>query len=281
MCADCDAAMVTDPGPGECAACGGPDGCLWYHWADVPARVAVTARVCPRCMKTGNVSAAANLRAATRAAPRRPGGPPADPADTAKALPPTRSQGTPAPAAPETPQDRADPVTGRPGILCFNVSDLPEVITRRGVTLDEASGCWRVGGYHDEDGYARIRGENAARVVWRALVGEIPADRPVIDHVAARGCAWRDCCRPDHLEPVTVRVNTMRGRSFAAVNAAKTECVHGHPFDLLGTYWRPDGHRDCRVCIRDRVRRYKQRKRQRAAAARLPAASRAELGRAA
>ena len=270
MCADCDAAMVTDPGPGECAACGGPDGCLWHHWADVPGRVAVTARVCPRCMKTGNVSAAANLRAASRAAPRRPGGPPADPVGTAKALPPPRSQGTPAPAAPEASQDRADPVTGRPGILCFNVSDLPEVITRRGVTVDKTSGCWRVGGYHDKDGLTR----------GRALVGEIPADRPVIDHVAVCGCIWRDCCRPDHLEPVTARVNTLRGRSFAAVNAAKTECVHGHPFDLLGTYWRPDGHRDCRACIRDRVRRYQQR--HRAAIARLPAATnRAGLGRAA
>jgi hypothetical protein len=60
LCSECDAEMVTDPGPGECAACGAPDGNLWFIWPDVPARVAVTAQVCPRCLKTGNRSMAAN-----------------------------------------------------------------------------------------------------------------------------------------------------------------------------------------------------------------------------
>ena len=60
LCSECAADMVTDPGPGECAACGGPDGCLWYLWLDVPARVVVTARICARCLKAGNLSMAAN-----------------------------------------------------------------------------------------------------------------------------------------------------------------------------------------------------------------------------
>jgi len=89
------------------------------------------------------------------------------------------------------------------------------------------------------------------------------------------------CCRPDHLEPVTVRVNTLRGRSFSAINAAKSECIHGHPFDLLSTYWRPDGHRDCRICLRDRVKRYRKRKRQRETIASLVVPSRTGLRRAA
>lgn len=60
LCGECAAATSADLGPRACAACGAPDGCLWFNWFDVPARVVVTARVCPRCMKDGNVSLAAN-----------------------------------------------------------------------------------------------------------------------------------------------------------------------------------------------------------------------------
>jgi hypothetical protein len=57
----------------------------------------------------------------------------------------------------------------------------------------------------------------------------------------------------------------MRGNSPPAVNARKTCCRHGHPYDDRNTY-RPPGRRrrDCRACIRDRVRRYKARERARA-----------------
>jgi hypothetical protein len=143
-------------------------------------------------------------------------------------------------------------------LSCF--ADLPDIITRRGVTVDEASGCWRVGGYHDKDGYARINGEGAHRIAWRALVGEIPPARPVLDHVRARGCVWRDCCRPDHLEPVTVRTNTLRGASFAAVNFRKTHCgTCGTEYDLLNCYISPDGRRNCRRCNRAAVAAWKAR----------------------
>jgi hypothetical protein len=81
----------------------------------------------------------------------------------------------------------AAPAGTENGAPRWRVSELPDVITRRGVTVDDASGCWRVSGYHDRDGYARIGGENVARIAWRALVGEIPADRPGIDYVAHRG----------------------------------------------------------------------------------------------
>lgn len=140
-----------------------------------------------------------------------------------------------------------------------SMAELPEVIRDRGVTIDPLSGCFRVGGPHDRDGYAKIGGETAHRIAWRELVGPIP-DGLVLDHVARRGCRWRDCVLIDHLEPVTSRENTLRGCSFAAVNAAKTECDHGHPFDETNTYrWR--GRRDCRACGRRRVAEYKGRQR--------------------
>lgn len=137
------------------------------------------------------------------------------------------------------------------------------------VTVDPDSGCWRYARRHDRDGYGRIGSEGAHRVVWRLLKDEIPAGR-VLDHVKARGCRWNDCINPAHLEPVTHRVNVLRGNSFAARNFAKNRCIHGHPYDLLGTYWRPNGHRDCRVCIRDRVKRYRRRRRARLAQVVIP-----------
>lgn len=144
----------------------------------------------------------------------------------------------------------------------YSVSGLPPDIAAR-ITVDPVSGCWIAGPPHDRYGYARHAGEGLHRVVYRLLVGEIPAGR-VLDHVQARGCTSVACCNPAHLEPVTHRANVLRGRSFAAVNFAKDECIHGHKFDLYNTYWRPGGrHRDCRACIRARVRKYQARQRRR------------------
>ncbi len=141
------------------------------------------------------------------------------------------------------------------------MSDLPDSIANR-ISVHPAAGCWIVGGCLDKDGYARIKGEGAHRVVYKLLVGEIPEDKPQLDHVVKLGCISRACCWPVHLEPVTARTNTLRGTSFAAVNAAKTKCDNGHELDLYNTYWRPDGHRDCRICIRFRVAKYKRRLRE-------------------
>lgn len=147
-------------------------------------------------------------------------------------------------------------VTPEPG--AWQVSDLPAGLAKR-ITIDPDGGCWRVGGYHDEDGYTYYAGEGAHRAAYKHLVGEIPTGRQ-LDHVRLLGCAWRDCCWPVHLEPVTPRINTMRGRSFAVVNALKDKCgACGTEYDLINTYFKPDGGRDCRRCIARRVREYKRR----------------------
>ena len=44
------------------------------------------------------------------------------------------------------------------------------------------------------------------------------------------------------------------------VCAPKTHCIHGHELSEENTYLTPKGCRDCRVCIRMRVRAYQQRK---------------------
>lgn len=136
----------------------------------------------------------------------------------------------------------------------------------------DGSGCWLWQGYIDPSGYGRFqRGRGlspmAHRYSYEEFIGPIP-DGLQLDHVKARGCVHRHCVNPEHLEPVTLKENQMRGDAFVAANAAKTHCPQGHPFTDENTATRPDrpGHRECRTCARAAKRRYKQRKRLEAAA---------------
>jgi hypothetical protein len=80
--------------------------------------------------------------------------------------------------------------------------------------------CWLwTGGL--SRGYAMfwLDGKNvkAHRFAYELLVGPIP-EGLVLDHVVARGCKWRHCVNPAHLEPVTERVNILRGDSPLAAS---------------------------------------------------------------
>lgn len=72
------------------------------------------------------------------------------------------------------------------------------------------TGCWTWQGELNRNGYGRvwINGKRLMvhRVVWELLRERIE-DGLVLDHL----CKVRKCCNPDHLEPVTVRENTLRG----------------------------------------------------------------------
>lgn len=127
------------------------------------------------------------------------------------------------------------------------------------VKADPKTGCWVWTAATIPAGYGKFRVGGklvlAHRLSWQLENGPIPEDLE-IDHL----CRVRACVNPSHLEPVNSRTNTLRGVGHAAVNAAKVECVRGHPFDEENTY--PyNGRRQCRECHRllARVRRARKR----------------------
>lgn len=71
-------------------------------------------------------------------------------------------------------------------------------------------------------------------------------------------CPHRRCVNVDHLELVTKQENTRRGLSFAARNAQKTHCTHGHPLSGANLYVDRQGGRECRTCRHENYLRYKR-----------------------
>jgi hypothetical protein len=87
------------------------------------------------------------------------------------------------------------------------------------------------------------------------IVGPIPEGQD-LDHL----CRNRACINPNHQQPVTRRVNLLRGETITAREASATHCPKGHPYDLLNTHFYK-GNRMCRKCgILNRARRNKVKK---------------------
>lgn len=122
------------------------------------------------------------------------------------------------------------------------------------------SPCWISTRSGNGDGYTKLTfaGKTYAthRFAYEVFVGPIPAGL-VIDHL----CSQRACCNPDHLEPVTMRENGMRGDTPQARNAAKTHCTEGHPLapeNLIPSNLK-QGRRACLTCHRARMQRMRGR----------------------
>lgn len=119
---------------------------------------------------------------------------------------------------------------------------------------DEA--CWDWTGAKFHYGHGRIGvqvdGKTRSFQVHRLTYAWEYGDQPLpLDHL----CANTSCVNPRHLQPVTVRTNTLRGEGPTAVNAQRTHCVNGHP--LYGDNLYMDrGRRRCRECGRQRHRKW-------------------------
>lgn len=138
---------------------------------------------------------------------------------------------------------------------------LPERIQAK-ITPVTESGCWLWMGAIGTGGYARVfwQGKNstAHRVVYQLLRGPI-SKALTLDHL----CRVRCCVNPDHLEPVSLRVNIKRGEGIGVQNERKTHCPAGHPYNEKNTYFNAasGGGRICRPCNNLHTKHYKDRKR--------------------
>lgn len=127
------------------------------------------------------------------------------------------------------------------------------VAHRFAAKIEFGPGCWEWTGAKTMDGYGHIAagrkvdgGLLAHRLSYEIHVGPIPPGLQ-IDHL----CRNHGCVRPDHLEVVTPRENTVRGirpQMLRAQHAARTHCKNNHLLDEANTYVKRDTGRGCIAC---------------------------------
>lgn len=137
------------------------------------------------------------------------------------------------------------------------------------VDVDPETGCWIWRLTVDTGGYAQVQARgrkwSAHRVSYVLAGGQIP-DGAEVDHVChtrdleclgGKTCRHRRCVNPDHLEPVTTRENTIRGRGPSALSAStflEGRCARGHDLAAPGALVTQRDGRYCAVCARERHR---------------------------
>lgn len=115
------------------------------------------------------------------------------------------------------------------------------------------NGCWVWEGSLNNKGYGRVnyKGNNwlAHRFFYELIKGDVPQGL-VLDHL----CRVPSCVNPNHLEPVTLKVNNQR-----SISATKTHCKHGH--ELAGENLYEASYRKCKACtIKNSLDRYYKQK---------------------
>lgn len=116
--------------------------------------------------------------------------------------------------------------------------------------------CWQWTASIKKNGYGQFNADGHNRIVrahryaYEAMNGPIPAGYD-LDHL----CRNRACVNPAHLEPVTRRVNLLRGETNGGIVSRTGRCLRGHDLsDPRNIYWRKDrpGKWNCLACLRER-----------------------------
>lgn len=116
------------------------------------------------------------------------------------------------------------------------------------------TGCWNWLGPKNAQGYGQIKIKIPGHPMFRIYVhrlscalinGALFQDERVCDHL----CRNPACVNPAHIEIVARRENTMRGKTLAAKNAAKTHCSKGHPYNKENTRYEKNPGYTRRVCL--------------------------------
>lgn len=124
----------------------------------------------------------------------------------------------------------------------------------------KTSTCWLWLAGTNGKGYGSfsVRGKkySAHRWFYEFIKGPVNSNLD-LDHL----CRNRNCVNPNHLEPVTRQVNSIRGVGpalSAARQLTKTHCPRGHEYNKENTYFRQNKPgRRCNIChrIKEGIRR--------------------------
>ena len=120
--------------------------------------------------------------------------------------------------------------------------------------------CWEWTACRSALGYGKtyLDGKylSAHRLSYFLAHGKEVPEGMTIDHL----CRNPSCVRPDHLEVVSMKENTMRGLAPTSINAKKYKCNSGHAFDEANTYVDGLGKRHCKACRNAAGRRLRRRR---------------------
>ena len=115
------------------------------------------------------------------------------------------------------------------------------------------NGCWDWTGGKNRQGYGHFHLDGdwrAHRAAWLLFKGPLPELQ--LDHL----CRNRACVNPEHLEPVTNRINVMRGilgEVSRARQLSKTHCPRSHEYTIENTRLYK-GSRICKECSKKSAR---------------------------
>lgn len=119
------------------------------------------------------------------------------------------------------------------------------------------NGCWRWDRAKHRVGYGYfsldLKQRYAHVVAWEWVHGPKPVGMELDHFLYPEACIGPSCVNPDHLRLTTPRENTLRSETNpTAINARRTECIHGHPLTGENLGW-DRGKRRCKACNRIRI----------------------------